>query len=173
MKSQFSFHTLSAIIGVALLVTGCATPKSSSDSEQKDSIRVEYRERIIKVPDTVFVEIPAQTAERTTADSVSNLENDYATSEARINPDGTLYHDLRTKPQKRPVATEKEIQIKDSTVYVDRYKTKTVTKVVEVKRKRSWWEQTCIYGFCASIIYVIYRCRRKIFQAAVRVFLKK
>ncbi len=156
---------------MAWLVTSCATTKTASEREEKDSVRIEYRERIIKVPDTVFVEIPPQTAERTTVDSVSNLENDYAKSTARINPDGTLYHDLKTKPQKKAVPTEREIHERDSIRYITKTRTTTVTKTVEVKRKRTWWEQTCIYGFCASLIFLAYTYRKKIFQAAVRVFL--
>lgn len=98
------------LLMAALLLCGCAASRHVSDSvtsEQRDTARVETV--TIYVPDTVFVEIPAQTAERETRDSVSQLENDYAASEARINPDGSLYHDLRTKPQKKPVEFQKPV----------------------------------------------------------------
>ncbi len=170
-KTTISF--LSPIVWVALLLTGCASHRSVSETESRDSVRVEYRERIIKVPDTVFVDIPAQTAERTTADSVSHLENDYALSDARINADGTLFHSLNTKPQQRPVITEKEIQVRDSIIYRDRFKTKTETKTVEVEKELSWFQKTQIYGFWAFFLFFAYSYRKKIFQAAVRVFLKK
>ena len=67
------------ILFIAALLTGCATPRkiTSTDSQQqRDSVRIEYRERTVLVPDTVLVEIPAQTAERTTPDSLSHLENE-------------------------------------------------------------------------------------------------
>lgn len=73
------------ILFIAALLTGCATPRkaTSTDSQQqRDSVRIEYRERTVFVPDTVFVEIPAQTAERTTPDSLSHLENDYAENQS-------------------------------------------------------------------------------------------
>lgn len=96
---------ISLLLLIALLLTACGTPKKLTTTQQ-DSTRIEIRETVIYVPDTVFVEIPAQTAERTTQDSTSHLENDYALSDARINPDGSLYHDLKTKPQEKPVPIE-------------------------------------------------------------------
>lgn len=91
------------------LLGSCKSQKNLiHEKEQKDSVRVDVRYQTIIVPDTVFVEIPPQIAERTTADSTSHLENDYATSDARINPDGTLFHQLATKPQKKPVKVDKK-----------------------------------------------------------------
>lgn len=129
------------------------------ENEQKDSERVDVRYQTIIVTDTVFVEIPAQTAERTTSDSTSHLENDYATSYARINPDGTLFHKLATKPQKKPVEIDKKIEQRDSIVYVEKSNTETGQQIVEVERQLSWWEKTRIYGFylLAALLVVIYR----------------
>lgn len=122
-------------------------------------MRVDVRYQTIIVPDTVFVEIPPQIAERTTADSTSHLENDYATSDARINPDGTLFHQLATKPQKKPVEVDKKIEQRDSIVYVEKSNTETGQQIVEVERQLSWWEKTRIYGFylLAALLVVIYR----------------
>lgn len=141
-------RTLLLIIATILLVS-CATSKKAGKTvlSQKDSVRTEVRKEIIHVPDTVYLKIPAQKAERTTKDSTSTLENDFATSTARINPDGTLYHDLNTKPQDKPVPTEKKVERNDSIVYVDKF-----TEVpVPVEKKLNWWEQTCIKWFPYSI----------------------
>lgn len=146
------------IIGFAivalLMMTGCSPCRNviSSDNQQ-DSVRVEVRERTILVPDTVIIEIPPQTAERTTPDSLSFLENDYAESTARINPDGTLFHQLNTKPQKKPVGIDKPVQMRDSLVYRDRLINRT--KTVQVARKLTWWQQTQIYGFWGLTISVV------------------
>ena len=158
--------TLSLLIPLlmaALLLCGCAATRHVSDSvnsEERDTVRVETV--TIYVPDTVFVEIPAQTAERETPDRVSNLENDYATSEARINPDGCLYHDLKTKPQKKPVEFQKPVERRDSIVYRERVRTETVTKTVEVPRQLTWFQKTSIYGFWAAIIFlmIVYTIKR-------------
>lgn len=125
-----------------LLMVGCSPGKNMTAPQQKDSTRVEIRKETVYVPDTVYIEIPKQTAERITRDS-SRLENDYAISYARINADGTLYHNLSTKPQKKPVEINKPVERNDSIVYVTKTKTDTVT----VERELSWWEQTQIKGF--------------------------
>lgn len=170
------------IVLTAVLLTACASSRKATTSSStyssvqgRDSVRIEYRERTVLVPDTVFVEIPAQTAERTTPDSLSHLENDYAESNARINQDGTLFHDLRTKPQAKPVPTEKEIQYRDSIVYKDRIVKLRVTetKTVEVEKKLSWFQKTQIYGFWALLLLLAIIYRKKLFGAIVRRILKK
>jgi len=170
------------IVLTAVLLTACASSRKATTSSStdfsvqgRDSVRIEYRERTVLVPDTVFVEIPAQTAERTTPDSLSHLENDYAESNARINQDGTLFHDLRTKPQAKPVPTKKEVQYRDSIVYKDRIVKLRVTetKTVEVEKKLSWFQKTQIYGFWALLLLLAIIYRKKLFGAIVRRILKK
>lgn len=140
------------VIFTAILLTACGAANRvvTSDIEEKsDSLRIEYRERIVLIPDTVFVEIPAQAAERTSRDSSSHLENGYAESDARINPDGSLFHDLKTKPQAKPVPIRKEIHQRDSIEY--RYKTLTKTSVetVEVEKPLTAWQKFRLNGFWA------------------------
>ena len=158
-----TLRLLIPLLMAALLLCGCAASRHVSDSvnsEQRDTVRV--KTVTIYVPDTVFVEIPAQTAKRETRDSVSQLENDYASSEARINPDGSLYHDLRTKPQKKPVEFQKPVERRDSIVYRERVRTETVTETVEVPRQLTWFQKTSIYGFLAAIIFlmIVYTIKR-------------
>lgn len=167
------------ILFIAALLTGCGTTKVATSSdireEKNDSVRIEYRERTILVPDTVFVEIPAQTAERTTPDSLSRLENDFAESTARINQDGSLYHDLKTKPQTKPVPTNKEIQERDSvrTVCRDRIVERTSTETVEVEKKLSRFQKIQIAGFWTLLVFLMIVYRKKIFGTLVRRILKK
>lgn len=156
---------ISLLLLIALLLTACGTPKKLTTTQQ-DSTRIEIRETVIYVPDTVFVEIPAQTAERTTQDSTSHLENDYALSDARINPDGSLYHDLKTKPQEKLVPIEKPVERKDSIIYRTQYIGREVT--VEVERELSWWEKTQIYGFWGLVVILLIVYRKKIFALARR-----
>lgn len=164
------------IIVVAFILTGCGATRVATSSEiqevKSDSVRIEYREKIVFVPDTVFVEIPAQTAERTTLDSLSHLENEYAESDARINQDGSLFHDLKTKPQTKPLPTKKEIQYRDSIVYKDRIVEVKVkeTETVEVEKKLSWFQKTQIIGFWFVIVVVLIKNRRKLFPFIRRLF---
>lgn len=142
------------IMAAVLLVGGCSPGKHlAKTQQQQDSTRVEVRKEIVYVPDTVYLEIPAQTAERTTRDSTSHLENDYATSDARINTDGSLYHDLKTKPQEIPKEVETPVQVKDSIVYKDKYKDRVRT--VEVERELTWWQRTQMYGFWVALAVIV------------------
>ena len=120
-----------------LLFSSCRTGRQVVVVEARDSVRVEERVREIKVTDTLFVEVPAQSAERTTADSTSHLENDYAVSDARIMIDGSLYHSLETKPRTDTLTQELSVQAKDSIIY--RYKLNT--KVVTVEKPLGWFSQ--------------------------------
>lgn len=143
------------------LLGACASSRRLSESvHQQDRVDVRIETRIEYVPDTIYIEIPAQTSERETADSTSHLENDYATSDARINPDGTLYHNLKTKPQNKPVEFEKPVERKDSIVY--KIKTVTETKIVSVPRDLTWWQKTQIYGFWVILFIAVVVYREKI-----------
>lgn len=151
---------------------GCRSHKTLA-SETGDTLRVEYRERVILVRDTVTVEIPHQTAERHTTDSVSHLENDYAQSDARINPDGSLTHTLETKPQKVAVPFERQDTERETVREASHTERETDTVTEYVEKPLTWYQQTQIYGFWACIILLAVTYRRKIFEAAVRLFLKK
>lgn len=137
---------MAACVGV-LLVSGCRSVRYVP-VEVSDSVRVETRYVRWTERDTVYIEIPAQTAERTTRDSVSHLENDYAVSDARINADGTLYHDLKTKAQTRPVETARQVERRDSIVYRDR----EVEVPVYIERELSEWQKIKMdAGFIAIV----------------------
>lgn len=152
---------LPLLLLLTFIIGGCASSRRLSENiHQQDSVDVRVETRIEYVPDTVFIEIPAQTSERETADSTSHLENDYATSDARINPDGTLYHDLKTKPQKKPVEFEKPVERKDSTIY--KTKTVTETKIVKVPRELTWWQKAQMKGFWVLLLITVIACGKKI-----------
>lgn len=91
----------------------------------------------MQVVDTFFMEVPPQSAERTTADSTSHLENDYALSDARILADGTLYHSLETKPRTDTLSREVVVQVNDSIIYRE----KIVPQVAIVEKELNWFAQ--------------------------------
>lgn len=105
--------------------------------ESRDSVRVEVRERTVRLRDTVWMEIPVLVERRETRDSVSHLENDYAVSDARVDEEGRLFHDLRTKAGRLPVVTEPEVKVRDTTVWRDR----EVMVPYPVERELTWWER--------------------------------
>lgn len=157
-------YVLSAVlVSMLFIVSGCCTQRraveSSTTITEKDTSKVDVRvEKVIEYQiDTVFVEVPAQMAERTTQDSISHLENDYATSDARINSDGTLFHNLNTKPQKKPIEYQKPIERNDSIRTEYKTKTKYITLIdkKEVEKELTWWQHTCIKWFPWCLILLI------------------
>lgn len=155
------------IIMLLILLSGCKTQKSSVNTEPITNTIVETKTEIIYVPDTIFVEIPEQKAERTTQDSTSFLENTYATSEARINPDGSLFHNLNTKPQEIPVEKPAKVIKVDSLVYVDK-------KIpVYIEKELTWWQETRLKGFywlfCILVVIVMIMLRKPIASLIGRV----
>ncbi len=167
-----------AFICATFLLASCICKRfaTSSNLIEKDTVVVhdsmntKVLIKTVYVPDTVYVDIPQQKSDRTVEDSVSHLENDYAQSYARINHDGSLFHNLETKPQKKPVEIQKPIERKDSIVYRYKYKDRVKYKDREVIKEKelSEWQQAKIdYGGKAIVIllliiaYGVYRIVRK------------
>ena len=148
-----------------LLFSSCRTGRQVVVVEARDSVRVEERVREIKVTDTLFVEVPAQSAERTTADSTSHLENDYAVSDARINPDGSLSHSLETKPRTDTLTQELSVQVRDTTIYREKVMPKIVTVEKGLNRftqMRIWLGNVMLVLISGAVIWL-----------AARLFLKR
>lgn len=146
-----------AVFVVALLsLTSCGAGKHLPvQTENRDSVRIEVREVRRYIRDTAFIPIPAQSAENTTRDTSSHLETDFAESDARINPDGTLYHSLRNKPQEKPIPVIVPLIQKDSIVCRLRLK----KEVVQVPRELTAWQKWQMRSFwillSAGAVYVL------------------
>lgn len=144
-----------------LLFSSCRTGRQVVVVEARDSVRVEERVREIKVTDTLFVAVPPQSTERTTADSTSHLENDYAVSDARIMADGSLYHSLETKARTDTLIGEVSVQARDTIIYRE----KVIPKVVTVEKELSRLQKTRMYIgdvfialiVCAAIVFIMKR----------------
>lgn len=144
-----------AIFFIASLAC-CCCPYRSMETSMRDSVRIETVVRTERIPDTVFVEVPAERERQTIRDSTSHLETSFAVSDARIDPDGALFHSLENKPQKRPVVVETKIVYRDRILYRDR----TNTQTVEVERKLSWWQQAKIRGFWILLTILLFIWKR-------------
>lgn len=115
------------VILAFLAICSCAVQKPTV---QKDSVRVEIRERIVR--DTVKVDLPPVIIEKETADTVSILESKFASSTAAIRR-GLLYHSL---------SAGGSVQVP---VYVTVHDTTTLTQqaqtvYVDVPRRPTKWE---------------------------------
>ncbi len=148
-----------------LLFPSCRTGRQVVVVEARDSVRVEERVREIKVTDTLFVEVPMQKESTTVRDSTSHLENDYAVSDARINPDGSLYHSLETKPRTDTLTQELSVQAKDSIIYRE----KVVPKIYPVEKELNWFARMRIWLGNVMLVLIA----GAVAWTATRLFLKK
>ena len=155
-----------------VLLTGCRTQRYMPVTQQShDSIRTEIRTETVYVKDTAYIEIPRQTAEAILPDTMkSSLENDYATSDAWVTPDGMLHHTLETKPQEMPYEYDKKVEKQDSTTH--KSGTETIVETKYVEKELTWWQQTEIYGFrvlaALLVIGLVWKYRK-----AIMTFIRK
>lgn len=117
------------VFAVFLLLGGCSTPKIIT----RDSVRVEYRERVVKETDTAYVPIEKEVIKNVTRDTFSRVETSYAFSTATISK-GLLYHEIANKKKDIVVPVEKEIVYRDSIIYKEKF----VEKIKEVNKVTKW-----------------------------------
>lgn len=120
---------------LVLLLTACRTTQQALPIATA-STQTQTKYVHIETIDTVYVNVPEQSAERTTNQPTSFLETDFATSSARINDDGTLTHLLHNKPGAKPTT----VKITSDTITQKEYISEPYP--VEVPRSLTWWQQT-------------------------------
>lgn len=148
------------VILVSLVILlGCKSIKSSVNekTDTSDSVRIEYKERIVKVPVYVEVEVPVEKVSIQTKDSTSHLETSFAISDASlIWIDGVAFlrHSLENKAQK--------IQKKDSVPVTEKekifWKTRRVTyNKTEIREKQlAWWQKGLMWTGGISILVLLF-----------------
>lgn len=136
------------VVILALFAVGCCPCKHLTTSTA-DSVRVEVRERIVKVRDTVQVRLPDERVDNITSDTTSRIETSAAVSTATVS-DGKLHHALWNKQQPIGVAVDMSFKVED----VTKERITKIREVVEVPRNLTWWQQTQMRGFWALLLVV-------------------
>ena len=105
--------------------------------------------------DTVYLEVPKIVEKIVTADTVSDLENEYAKSEASVS-EGLLAHSLETKPVKQPVEVQTQVVYRDSMIVKDN----VIVQTVEVEKPLSGWQsfKMAMGGWMLGIIIFMIVC---------------
>ena len=130
------------LLFLALCLSACSHRiYPTTTTQTKDSVRVEYRERLVR--DTAYIEVPKEHEAITTRDTSSHLENSYAASDASIQ-DGMLHHSLETKPQK--LAAPVYVQVRD-TIYVQTSSDIQKETIVEIRNELTKGQRRQIVGF--------------------------
>lgn len=129
-------------------LASCGICKPKPVIEYRDSIRVEYRDRIVH--DTATFEIPVIVEKNVTRDTSSHLENPYAKSDAVVS-NGLLWHSLESKPQ--TIYIPVEVPVTDTLIVEKEAQTIYVEK--EVEKKLTWWQSFRIDAFWWLILALI------------------
>lgn len=135
-----------AVIVAYLALAGCCHNRVVSTTTT-DSVRVDVVERIVEVRDTTYIEVERDEQRVIVQDTTSTLSNRWATSRASIDTLGFLHHSLLTNPQTIAEPCTIFVPVADTT----RTRVLLNTKVVEVERELTWWQQTQIKGFWAML----------------------
>lgn len=161
-----TFFLLIIAFIVTVLLSSCRTQK---DLEQtKDSVRIEYREKIVNVPVKVYVEVPAEKKERETNDTTSTLFTSFAKSTASLiwkGQEPLLFHSLENIPQK--IEKADSVPVKEATRTEYRTRRVTYTKTKYVRGEMYWWQEIFFYigiaGFFILIVFsLIYLGKKKL-----------
>lgn len=131
-----------ATLLATLLATFACCPCRHLATGTTDSVRVEVRERIVKVRDSVEVYLPDERVDNITSDTTSRIETSAAVSTATVS-NGKLHHALRHKQQPIGVKVDMEFTVEDIT----KEHLTTIREIVEVPRELTWWQQTQMRGF--------------------------
>ena len=143
-----------------LVFASCATQRVVTHENVRVIEHAEF------IPVTVNVPIPEITSEVTVRDTSSHLENRYSESDARINSDGSLYHNLKTKPQNITATSEAKVQYRDSIVRIE---SETIIEK-PVEKKLGWWQKFRMNSFWILLALLIFSYRKAIWRI-VKIFI--
>lgn len=144
------------ILVATLVATFACYPCRHLATGTTDSVRVEVRERIVKVRDTVEVYLPDERVDNITSDTTSRIETSAAVSTATVS-DGKLHHALWNKHLPLGVKVNMEFTVEDIT----KEHITTIREIVEVPRELTWWQQTQMRGFWLLLLVVGLFCLAK------------
>lgn len=169
LKSAILTVVMMMILCILLFLTvGCKTIKKSVSEKEKvsDSVRIEYREKIVKVPVTVEVEVPVEVREKFSSDSTSHLETSFAISDASmvwIDGVAFLRHTLANKPQKIEKTENIPVVEKEKIVYQTRRVTYNRTEIREKQinlfQKALMW--VGVIAIFISSIWLVFKLLRR------------
>ena len=157
-------------MAVAILITGCSPKIVQCSTDSRDSVRIEYRERIVM--DTAYVEIPFIKEVNVTRDTMSHLENDYAKSDAVVSG-GTLSHSLETKSA--TVQAPVYVTVRDTFIVREKADAIIEEKIVEVDKPigawTRWWRN---FGYISAAALAVWLAIKVISnRSALLAFFKK
>lgn len=142
MQKFMNFVLKWIAVALTLAISGSCCPARHLSTSHSDTTRVEVREVVRLVTDTVEVQVPVEVQTAIVPDS-SHLETSYATSDAYLTAEGQLFHSLSNKAGARPIEVEKE-EIERDSIYT---RTRHLYEIVEVERDFTKFERFQMTAF--------------------------
>ena len=143
------------LVLLLMMLTCCGVSKPKVVVEYRDSVRVEYRDRIVR--DTVRYEVEKEVEKIVTRDTVSHLENRWAKSDASVSG-GFLSHSLSSIP--RIIEIPVEHIVTDTLIVQKEAQISTQTKYVE--KSLTWWQRFRMGAFWWLVAACIIGWRREL-----------
>lgn len=145
-SEKFSWIILDVLLGLALIICLMSLPSCAKTIyvPVQGEYRIEYRDSLIYLKDTVTVEIPKEKiVEVLPQIDTSYLETKLAHSTAFLDLDSkTIHHTLENKPNSLKTAIDTVVVVQTKTEYKD----KVVIEEVEVPVIPNWMWGVCIYA---------------------------
>lgn len=145
------------VLALNLMVTIPSCSVCKPRVEYRDSVRMEYRDRIVH--DTATFVVEKEVEKIITKDTTSHLENRWAVSDAVVSG-GLLSHSLESIPQ--IVQVPFEVEVRD-TIIVEK-SSQSEIKEVEVEKPLSWWQRLRISAFWWLIAGVCFAYRKTLLK---------
>lgn len=162
------FFILLVVLGGAVGCCPCREVRTAEAVFNYDTTKVVHVDTThVIIRDTTTLQRLLQSRDRVVGVRESHLENDYCTSDAVVNGDGSLTHTLDTKDSAMLPARVVEVErIVCDTIFRDRveYVERVITK--QVKKPLSKLVKAHIIGFWVMAVGIFIRHRKKI----IRVF---
>lgn len=148
------------LLSLLSMPTICSCGICKPEVVYRDSVRVEYRERVVHDTATFFIEKEVEKV--VTRDTSSHLENAYARSDASVSG-GFLSHSLESIPQ--VIRVPYEVPVHD-TLIVEKHAEETIR---EVEKELTWWQRFRMGAFpwllSAILLCLVWIFRKSIFKS--------
>lgn len=151
---QHSFETACAIL-FSLLLTSCSMIK---EVPVQTIEKIIYRDSLVHIKDSIFVYLPIEEKTNISKRDSSHLETSVAISNAWIDNNGELNHNLKNKD--KPIKTPIDTILVTQTIEVIKETEKPIyyEKTIPIRDKYFWFYW---YYFYISLCIIIYKIIKK------------
>lgn len=134
------------------LMIGCCASKHAIEVPVKEIVKIEYRDSLIHVKDTIYIQPPVEEKSNKTKEDSSHLETSMAKSDAWIDVEGNLNHTLENKDT--PLKTIRDTIFVTQNVIEYKEKEVPVEVPIDVPYIPTFAWICIVFTFC-SIVYII------------------